>query len=590
MGMVGAPLGGGALSATAGAGASSVASASIPPSSIYARSCEYFIAPVGAVSVSSSAQAMVPSGGGATAAAAAAAAQQHASSSAFDSADRVLEALLTAEWRRKRNEGVIASASSIRQDLYDVHERGTFEQVGALSTGFEQVSALLFHPFEPLLVVGEKRQVGVWDVKEMERINLFSNENARGTKISALQWINEQHVSLLLAGSDDGVVRLWKNVHVRDTAPEIVSAWLAVRSMPRGSGVGLVLDWQQETGHLLAAGPVDSIRVWDVEREICVLDLPVDSNSYVSSVCSMAEGGVVFAGCGDGVVRMFDLRADNHTIHTVSKHTGSVVNVHMQRWGGLDYDGDLISGGVNGDIHLSDTRMLGQSATAGAAHSSSFSSSSSASALNSSVVRSMAAFDKAGLPLDALAVHEHAPLFAAGSRKQVVRIADFKSSPGGAGTVSAPSAAPAPLPGLGTSMPAGLGAGSIGGGQAGGSISLNHSGGSTGHSSSSAPGSGPTGATVSTLKYFKGFMGHRIGPVTSLAFHPSVLPQSTTRCWLTCLLRLSFRYRMASDYLWFAVHGCLCVVLPVFSHKLLMAVGAFNPLVSIMAAFPPSSL
>jgi len=263
----------------------------------------------------------------------------------------------------ERNQDVVHYACSIRKDLYDVSDRGPFEQVAALSTGFDQVSALLFHPFENMLVVAEKRLLAVWDVKEFERVNLFSNENARGTKISAVSWINEQNQSLLMAGSDDGVVRLWKNVHVKDTQPEIVSAWLAVRSMPRGSGVGLVLDWQQETGHLLAAGPVDSIRVWDVEREICVLDLPVDSDrdSYVSSVCSMAEGGVVVAGCGDGAVRMFDLRATSHTIHTVSKHPGSVVQVRGQRWGGqgAEIEGDLLSGGINGDIHISDTRMLG---------------------------------------------------------------------------------------------------------------------------------------------------------------------------------------------------------------------------------------
>jgi len=525
MGMVGTPFS--SLSSMANA------VASIPPSSIYARSCEYFIAPVGAVAVNASAS---------VAGAGHAAGQAAAVPSSFETADRVLEALLTEEWRRKRNQNVLAVATSLRADFYDVHERGTFEQVAALSTGFEQVSALLFHPFEPLLVVAEKRQVGVWDAREMERVNVFSNENARGSKLSALQWLNDQHVSLLLAGSDDGVVRLWKGVHVRDTAPELVSAWLAVRSMPRGNGVGLVLDWQQETGHLLAAGPVDSIRVWDVEREICVLDLPVDSDSYVSSVCSASGGGVVYAGCGDGVVRMYDLRADSHTIHNVSKHAQSVVTVKVQqrhRWsavphaqGGMDFtDGDLISGGVNGDIHLSDTRMLGQSHV----HNVGL----PASALHSSVVRSMAAFDKAGLPLDALAVHEHAPLFAAGSRKQVVRIADFRSSPGGPGTLTAPpgatatsrdahtnsgvaggagvtsAMAPAGSPsrsgslssGLASSpSPAPLGSGSFGVGAGVGSL-----------------GGNPTGATVSTLKYFKGFMGHRLPPVSEVVFHPTQL-------------------------------------------------------------------
>lgn len=466
-----------------GSAAAGSSSSLLPPSSIYARAAEYFVAPVGSA----------PAGPGMPGAG------LSSSADPSQSPEKVLEQMLTNDWRRKRNADIMHVASSLRRDSYDVAERGGFEQVAALSTGFEQVSALLFHPFESLLVVAEKRNIALWDHKEFDRVNLFSNGNTSGTKISALSWINQQAQSLLMAGSDDGVVRLWKNVHVRDTAPEIVSAWLAVRSMPRGPGVGLVLDWQQETGHLLAAGPVDTIRVWDVEREICVLDLPVDSASYVSSLCSMEHGSVVFAGCGDGLVRMFDLRTNLSSIHTVSRHPGAVINVHVQRWA-PDSDGDLISGGSNGDIHVSDTRMLGSrlgsSLGIGVQHQP------------ASVVKCLFAFERPGIALDALAVHNHAPLVASGSRKQVVRVADFKG--GGGGTTI--SVGPDGI--VGEKFPVAP------------SVPLHN------------------GAAVSTLKYHKGFMGHRIGPVTALAFHP---------------------------------------------HKLILAVGAMNPLVSIMAAFPPST-
>jgi WD40 repeat protein len=261
---------------------------SIPASSIYPRSVEYFVAPSSGTNSSSSLIA------------------------SLDSPDKILEQVLTDEWRGRRNHALLSASFSLRSDMYDVADRGSFEQIASLQTGFDSVSALLFHPFENLLVVAEKRLISLWDYKDSERVGQFSNDNARGSKISAVEWVNEHQTSLLLVGSDDGLVRLWRNVHTPSV--EMVSAWVAVRSMPRGTGVGLVLDWQQETGHLLAAGPTDSIRVWDVEREICVLDLPVDSESYVSSICSMSEGGVVYAGCGDGVVRMFDLRADNQSV------------------------------------------------------------------------------------------------------------------------------------------------------------------------------------------------------------------------------------------------------------------------------------
>jgi len=433
--------------------------------------------------------------------------------------DKVLETLLISDWRKRRNQEVVHHASLLRKDCYDISDRGSFDQIAALSTGFESVSSLLFHPFESLIVVAEKRAVAMWDLTSFERVNQFSNENARGSKISATTWINEQSQSLLMCGSDDGVVRLWHNPHLKDTPPQLLSSWLAVRSMPRGSGVGLVLEWQQATGHLLAAGPVDSIRVWDVEREICVLDLPVDSDSHVASLASMADGSVVFAGAGDGVVRMYDLRADNHMIHTVSRHQGGVVNVRVQHSGTID--GDLVSAGVSGDIHISDTRMLGGASNTSASGGGRGTASNTNSTTPSSLLSlSLAAFDK-NMPLDALAVHDHTPLIAAGSRKQVVRIADYRT----------PSETKLDHHHHRHDRQS--------------SLSHTHGGYGHGHGHGSSPTTINVGTTVSTLKYHKGFMGHRIGPVTSVTFHP---------------------------------------------HKLLLAVGALNPLVSIMAAFPPATM
>ncbi len=42
--------------------------------------------------------------------------------------------------------------------------------------------------------------------------------------------INDMHVSLLLTGSDDGVVRIWKNPHIQDQQ-ELVSSWFAIRDL-----------------------------------------------------------------------------------------------------------------------------------------------------------------------------------------------------------------------------------------------------------------------------------------------------------------------------------------------------------------------
>ena len=49
------------------------------------------------------------------------------------------------------------------------------------------------------------------------------------------------------------------------------------------SGSGLVLDWEQESGMLLASGDVRIIRVWDTQRE---LKLQVRQRSTSDTMCT----------------------------------------------------------------------------------------------------------------------------------------------------------------------------------------------------------------------------------------------------------------------------------------------------------------
>lgn len=75
------------------------------------------------------------------------------------------------------------------------------------------------------------------------------------------------------------------------------------------AGSGLVLDWQQSTGTLLASGDVRVIRVWDADKELCERDMPTFSDASVSCLTSEhALGNLVIAGCGDGAVRLYDRR------------------------------------------------------------------------------------------------------------------------------------------------------------------------------------------------------------------------------------------------------------------------------------------
>lgn len=115
----------------------------------------------------------------------------------------------------------------------------------------------------------------VWDWKRQLRLNRFSNGNPFGSKITEAQLINEDDQALLLTGSSDGVIKVFRNYELRkekdgDPGVELVTAFRALTDLiPSNRNAGLVLDWQQSRGLVLVAGDVKTIRVWNAGTEIC---------------------------------------------------------------------------------------------------------------------------------------------------------------------------------------------------------------------------------------------------------------------------------------------------------------------------------
>ena len=139
--------------------------------------------------------------------------------------------------------------------------------------------------------------------------SLFAPQS--NARITAMTWINESYDSLLLLGSDDGVVKVWRDVscsesgsfttganngsnyvhNTRDgnntpvgngnnsghvspslgngsTNIELASAFAALPDIAETTrGSGIVLSWQQVTGSLVVGGNSNTIRVWDLARE-----------------------------------------------------------------------------------------------------------------------------------------------------------------------------------------------------------------------------------------------------------------------------------------------------------------------------------
>jgi regulator-associated protein of mTOR len=129
---------------------------------------------------------------------------------------------------------------------------------------------MCFHQFENHLLVADNRDtISIWDWESQNRLNRFSNGNPRDTKISEIRLINEDDQALLMAGSSDGVIKLFRNYESKGET-EMVTAFRALTDLvPSNRNAGLVFDWQQGRGLILVAGDVKVIRVWNAGTEVC---------------------------------------------------------------------------------------------------------------------------------------------------------------------------------------------------------------------------------------------------------------------------------------------------------------------------------
>ncbi|XP_041474406.1 regulatory-associated protein of mTOR-like isoform X2 [Lytechinus variegatus] len=284
-----------------------------------------------------------------------------------------------------------------------------------------------FHPFNPHAIVADREGVCVWNWESGERLNYFLNKNPKHTKITSMDILNSHDLALIMTGVDDGSVRIWRNYWTPEGKPvELVTAWQALSDMlVSNRGSGLVLDWEQGSGMLLASGDVRTIRVWDTQRELKLQDIPTGADSCVTSLaCDSVGRSLLIAGCGDGSVRLYDRRLapQECRVMTLREHQSWVSNVHLQKGAG---DGKIISAGLGGDVRFWDPRFT-----------------ESVKVVNTAP------------DLNTMAVHPHAGIFACGYKNQQINVYNTM------------------------------------------------------------------GDTLSTIKYYEGFIGQRIGPVSTLAFHP----------------------------------------------------------------------
>lgn len=268
----------------------------------------------------------------------------------------------------------------------------------------------------------------VWDYNSPRLLSRFSAANPGTSRVTTLRFINEDDSALLLLGSSDGVLKVFRNYDQhpatatpslntgapeQDQGVEMVTSFRALTDVVQSTkSAGVVVEWMQGQGRALVAGDVRVIRVWNVATECCTIDIPARSSSPVTSLTSDAVAGDIFvAGFGDGAIRVFDqrLRPNLAMVRLWREHKQWITGVHMQR-GGVR---ELISGSREGSVRLWDLRW-------------------------DKSVRTIQGLRQPHIPpgqpgdgvkgtgekdetMRALAVHEHAPVFCVGGSRNGVR-------------------------------------------------------------------------------------------------------------------------------------------------------------------------
>ncbi|XP_012221009.1 regulatory-associated protein of mTOR isoform X6 [Linepithema humile] len=268
---------------------------------------------------------------------------------------------LEREWRFIRNakqrhdakeEQIRAPQSKIESQIY--HARCP-----------QSPQILVFHPFEPHLAVALKDCFGVWDYQNGTKLSYCASRgNNAKSRITALEFINPHDLSLIMAGSDDGSVRIWKHYNgsiSRD--PILLTAWQALADVQpatkTSSGMEhqaiarLVTKWEQESLTLAVTGDVRIVRLWDAETELKKQDIPTGADCCTTCLDVDGTGAIMALGCGDGSVRLLDRRLPpaEARVMTWREHTAWVLGAYLR-----ESEPQLFTGSSSGDIKIFDLR------------------------------------------------------------------------------------------------------------------------------------------------------------------------------------------------------------------------------------------
>ena len=125
------------------------------------------------------------------------------------------------EWMYSRNCDLLKKADGEKCSLLEGSGR-LDEQIGVAKL-IQPPSVIAMHPFDNEVVVAGRDTVSVYEFHNAQhKSNSFSNKNPKISQITALEFLNRHEDGLLVTGTDDGVVRVYRDWHRQQ---RLVAAW-----------------------------------------------------------------------------------------------------------------------------------------------------------------------------------------------------------------------------------------------------------------------------------------------------------------------------------------------------------------------------
>lgn len=197
----------------------------------------------------------------------------------------------------------------------------------------------------------------IYDYQEQKQF--YSIDDKLSTPTTSIEWINPSSSSLLVEATRKGTIYVWKIPPIeKRKQPTVVSSFLAFPAFAKQQSVEsmknvVVMDWNQESGQLAAAGTTQLVKVWDMEQERLLCCKETGYNSPVVTVKSRDEFSY-FCCLSNGRIVSMDTRC-KEVVHQYScdvTPASSFVNMSLMS------NSNLVVGRLDGKTTIIDPRVF----------------------------------------------------------------------------------------------------------------------------------------------------------------------------------------------------------------------------------------